>query len=213
MKKHTTWQDCYQVGYSLSGCYLDNYGLNAILILLPGCLVLNSDSADGLTEMSQETARLPIWDLDPTWQLYRLCWYSYKSDRSRRLDYDRTYHYFDCLCIYYIVEPGRQVPIERHGHPRPGGVSKNLVKICGGFSRSDFFSKMESTGCTRLMRKGIWTEKTSKDYQVFFETPPKKGPSSAGKDERQRTFRRSRWPAAVSIHKCRSQSVPICSGV
>lgn len=80
---------------------------------------------------------------------------------------------------------------------------KNLVKICVGFSRSDFFSKMESTGCTQLMRKGIWTEKTSKDYQVFFETPPKNGPSSAGKDERQRTFRRPHWTAAVSIHKCR----------
>ena len=28
------------------------------------------------------------------------------------------------------------------------------------------------------------------------------------KDERQRTFRRLRWPAAVSIHKCRIKSVP-----
>ena len=42
--------------------------------------------------------------------------------------------------------------------------------------------------------------------------PCKNGPSTAGKDERQRTFRRSRWSAAVSIHKCRSQSVPIRSG-
>ena len=30
-----------------------------------------------------------------------------------------------------------------------------LVKICEGFSRIDFFSKMECTGRTRLMRKGI----------------------------------------------------------
>ena len=30
-----------------------------------------------------------------------------------------------------------------------------LVTICEVFSRKDFFSKKECTGCTRLMRKGI----------------------------------------------------------
>ena len=58
MKKHTTWQDCYQVRYSISGCFSDNYSVNAILILPPGYPVLNSDSADGLAGASPETARL-----------------------------------------------------------------------------------------------------------------------------------------------------------
>lgn len=38
-----------------------------------------------------------------------------------------------------------------------------------------------------------------------------KGPSSAGKDERQLTFRRTPWPASVTIHRCRRQSVIIHS--
>ena len=39
-----------------------------------------------------------------------------------------------------------------------------LVTICEVLSRIDFFSKKECTGCTRLMKKGIWTEKTSKIF-------------------------------------------------
>ena len=58
MKKHTTWQDCYQVGYSLSGCYPDDYSVNAILILLPGCPIWATDSADDLSETSPKTTRL-----------------------------------------------------------------------------------------------------------------------------------------------------------
>ena len=58
MKKHTTWQDCCQVGCSLSGCYPDDYSVNAILILLPGCPVLNCESADVLVWVSPGTARL-----------------------------------------------------------------------------------------------------------------------------------------------------------
>ncbi len=48
-------------------------------------------------------------------------------------------------------------------------VKNKLVKICEEFSRIDFFLKKECTGRTRLMRKGIQTEKTSEYYQVFFK--------------------------------------------
>ena len=63
MKKHTTWQDCRQVGYSLSGCYPDDYSVNAILILLPGCPVLDYDSVGVLAWVSPETARLSSFGL------------------------------------------------------------------------------------------------------------------------------------------------------
>ena len=68
MKKHTTWQNRYRVGYSLSGYYPDDYSVNAILILLPGCPVLAPDSAGVLAWMSPETAKLFILEL-------RLCRY------------------------------------------------------------------------------------------------------------------------------------------
>ena len=63
MKKHTTWQDRYRVGYSLSGYYPADYSVNAILILLPGCPVLDPDSAGVLAGMSTETAKLFIFGL------------------------------------------------------------------------------------------------------------------------------------------------------
>ena len=67
MKKHTTWQDRYQVGYSLSGYYPDDYSVNAILILLPGRPVLDPDSAGVWAGMSTETAKLFI--LGPRYHL------------------------------------------------------------------------------------------------------------------------------------------------
>lgn len=49
-------------------------------------------------------------------------------------------------------------------------------RICDVFSRIDSFSKKECTGRTRLMRKGIYTEKTRKAYQLPDEPPPPKEP-------------------------------------
>ena len=58
MKKHTTWQDYYQVKYLLLNYYPEDYSVNAILILLPGCPILATDSADDMSGTSQKTARL-----------------------------------------------------------------------------------------------------------------------------------------------------------
>ena len=48
MKKHTTWQDYYQVKYLLLDYYTVDYSVNAILILPPGCPILATDFADSL---------------------------------------------------------------------------------------------------------------------------------------------------------------------
>ena len=58
MKKHTTWQDYYQVKYLLLNYYPEDYSVNDILILPPGCPILAPDSADDMSGTSQKTARL-----------------------------------------------------------------------------------------------------------------------------------------------------------
>ena len=58
MKKHTTWQDYYQVKYLLLNYYTEDYSANAILILPPGCPILATDSADDLPWMSPKTTKL-----------------------------------------------------------------------------------------------------------------------------------------------------------
>ncbi len=47
-------------------------------------------------------------------------------------------------------------------------MKNKLLQICILFSRMDFFWKKECTGCTRLMRKGIQTEKNEKDDAGYF---------------------------------------------
>ena len=58
MKKHTTWQDYYQVKYLLLDYYPEDYIVCDILILPPGCPILATDSADDMSGTSPKTARL-----------------------------------------------------------------------------------------------------------------------------------------------------------
>ena len=58
MKKPTTWQDYYQVKYLLLNYYPEDYIVCDILILLPGCPIWATDSADDLSETSPKTTRL-----------------------------------------------------------------------------------------------------------------------------------------------------------
>lgn len=63
MKKRTTWQDYYQVKYLLLNYYPEDYSVNAILILPPGCPILAPDSADDLSGTSPKTTGFSVWDL------------------------------------------------------------------------------------------------------------------------------------------------------
>ena len=44
-----------------------------------------------------------------------------------------------------------------------------MVKICGGFSRIDFFSKKECAGRTRLIRQEYKPKRLAKIPKLFFK--------------------------------------------
>ena len=92
MKKHTTWQDYYQVKYLLLNYYPEDYSVNAILILPPGCPILAKDSADDMSGTSPKTARLsnfgdrlcrwPVWDESENYRIFSLGpprWYDFDA--------------------------------------------------------------------------------------------------------------------------------------
>ena len=60
-------------------------------------------------------------------------------------------------------------------------------RICDVFSRIDSFLKKECTGRTRLMRKGIYTEKTRKSSPTARRTSPTERPSAESAKRPART--------------------------